>query len=195
MLDFTAALFHQFCRCSIDTSHSILNVTLSFRCIVFQHFHTVNISFENNILLSLGKRPVINGTNWLMCFVFTVSPGYFIILLLGSGAASCISEKYEGIQQQSFLTFYPSACLLFNQQHGRLDLAARHHLQEFQERRLPLDNDAQSAPPDLEQWESALHAEVKDLKTQYDSRNKSVCVEIQQRRKHSESIAGSFNSG
>ncbi len=75
---------------------------------VFQHFHTVNISFENNILLSPGKRPVINGTNWLMCFVFLVSPGYFIILLLGSGAASCISEKAEGIQQQSCLTFCPS---------------------------------------------------------------------------------------
>ena len=114
-----------------------------------------------------------------MCFVFTVSPGYFIILLLGSGAASCISEKYEGIQQQSLLTFYPppslSLCLLFNQQHGWLDLAARHHLQEFQERRLPLDNDAQSAAPDLEQWKSALHAEVKDMKTQYDTRNKSEC--------------------
>lgn len=61
--------------------------------VVFQHFHTVNISFENNILPSLGKRPVINGTNWLMCFVFAMSPGCFIILLRGSGAASCISWK------------------------------------------------------------------------------------------------------
>ena len=105
--------------------------------VVFPHFHTVNISFENNIPPSLGKRPVINGTNWLMCFVFPVSPGYFIILLLGSGAASCISEKSGGFQQQSLLTFCPSVsvslslclfCLLSNQQHGRLDLAARHHL-------------------------------------------------------------------
>lgn len=102
--------------------------------IVFQHFHTVNISFENNILLSPGKRPVINGTNWLMCFVFLMSPGYFIILLLGSGAASCISKIWRNSTAimpyllPSSLSLCLFVCLLLNQQYGWLDLAARHHL-------------------------------------------------------------------
>lgn len=46
------------------------------------------------------------------------------------------------------------------QQHGWAHLAPRHHLQELQERRFPLDHDAQPAAPDLERWEDPVHTEV-----------------------------------
>lgn len=44
-----------------SNSESLLRVFLSLRAP--KHFHTENFSFENNIPLSHGKRPVINGAN------------------------------------------------------------------------------------------------------------------------------------
>lgn len=70
--------------------------------IALQHFHTVNISFKNNILPSLGKRPVINGTNWLMCFVFPVSLGYFIILLLEGELLHAFQRNLEEFSSNHF---------------------------------------------------------------------------------------------
>lgn len=102
---------------AVAPRHCCDSVFLSTKAtIVFEHFHSVNISFENNIHLSLGKRPLINGTNWLMCFVFPKSHGYFIILLVGRGAASCILEKSEEMPQQSRLTFlqFPSLSLFMS---------------------------------------------------------------------------------
>jgi len=61
----------------------------------------------------------------------------------------------------SYLLLFLSFCFFINQQYGRPDLAARHHLSEFQERRFALDNDAQSAASHLEQRENTLHTEVK----------------------------------
>lgn len=110
-----------------------------------------------------------------MCFVFPQLPEYFIMLLLGMSAASCISKKSEGISLTSFpLSLSVSISLFFNQQYGRSDLAARHHLQKFQERRFSLDNDAQSAAPDLEQWENTLYSEVKPFKTHGNTQNRKI---------------------
>lgn len=46
------------------------------------------------------------------------------------------------------------------QQYGGTDLAAGHHLQEFQDCRLPLDHHAQPAAPDMERREDTLHLKV-----------------------------------
>lgn len=46
------------------------------------------------------------------------------------------------------------------QQHGGHDLAARHHLQELQDRRLALDHSAQPAAQDLEWRQDPLHLKV-----------------------------------
>ena len=50
------------------------------------------------------------------------------------------------------------------QQHGGTHLAAGHHLQELQERRLPLDHHAQPAAPDMERRQDPLHPEVGHLR-------------------------------
>lgn len=113
------------------------------------------------------EEAVINGTNWLMCFAScTVFPRLLsfpfflvfflvIILLRGSRAAVCVNlTKLENPNR-------PSLSFRTTQQHGWPDLAAWHYIQEFQERRLPLDHNAQPAAAHQEQWDGALHAEVR----------------------------------
>ena len=46
------------------------------------------------------------------------------------------------------------------QQHGRTNLAPGHHLQKLQERRFPLDYNAQPAAQDMERREDTLHLKV-----------------------------------
>lgn len=46
------------------------------------------------------------------------------------------------------------------QQHGRTYLAPGHHLQELQERRFPLDYNAQPAAQDMEWRKDTLHLKV-----------------------------------
>lgn len=48
----------------------------------------------------------------------------------------------------------------FEQQYGRTYLATRHHLQELQECRFPLDYNAQPAAQNMERWEDTLHLKV-----------------------------------
>lgn len=48
----------------------------------------------------------------------------------------------------------------FEQQYGWTYLATRHHLQELQECRFPLDYNAQPAAQNMERWEDTLHLKV-----------------------------------
>lgn len=54
------------------------------------------IIWETHSSLSLKKRLVINGTHWLMCFVFPRVPWVFYYLL-GKWEQTCISEKSEAV--------------------------------------------------------------------------------------------------
>lgn len=114
----TRLYFEVRCR-SIDICYLWMNLnsqetavdSLGFYCsdCCVSTFHTVHISFEDNILPSLGERPVINGTNWLMSFVFSMSPGYFIILLLRSTVElphAFQKRNLKEFKQQSSHTFW-----------------------------------------------------------------------------------------
>lgn len=98
---------------------------------------------------------------WLLSFF----PFFFVVNHPLTGKRSChvrVQSEFDGAGKSlpsSSLFFFPFA-FRTAQQYGRLDLAAWHHLQEFQERRLPLDYDAQPASAHQEQRDDTLHTEV-----------------------------------